>query len=154
MNAPLNLTTPSDLTHILHQEIPLTRAMGLVASSWDGQTVALTAPLEPNLNHTDTAFGGSISSIAVLAGYCLLFLIFKDRGLSTRILVQKSAIDFLLPIEAEFSATATCPAPAELEEFLGTLKRKRRARIELSTEVVSGHMVAARHKGLYVAMVY
>ena len=154
MNTPPNLTPPSELTRILHSEIPLTRAMGLIASSWDGQTVTLTAPLEPNQNHTDTAFGGSIASLAVLAGYSLLFLIFKDREISTRILVQKSAIDYLLPIDAEFSARATCPPAAELEEFLATLKRKRRARMELTTQVFSRQVVSATHKGLYVAMVY
>jgi thioesterase domain-containing protein len=154
MNTLAKLTTPSDLTRILHQEIPLTRAMGLVATCWDGQSVTLTAPLEPNQNHTDTAFGGSIASLAVLAGYSLLFLMFKDREMSTRILVQKSTTDYLLPIEAEFSATATCPPAAELEAFIETLKRKRRARMELTTRVMSRHMVAATHTGLYVAMVY
>lgn len=154
MNAPLNLTSPADVTKILHEEIPLTRAMGLQVASWDGRTVTLSAPLEPNQNHTDTAFGGSIASAAILSGYCLLFLLFKERSISTRILVQKSALDFLLPIDAEFAASATLPPAEVLEEFLETLKRKRRARMELTTEVRSRNVVAARQKGLYVAMVY
>jgi thioesterase domain-containing protein len=154
MNAPLNLSSPADVTRILHGEIPLTRAMGLSVTSWDGTTVALAAPLEPNVNHTETAFGGSIASLAVLAGYTLLFLTFRDRQISTRILIQKSATDFRLPIDAEFSAAASCPPPAALEEFLETLKRKRRARMELTTQVMSRHMVAATHTGLYVAMLY
>ena len=110
MNPPQQLTTPDEVTRILHGEIPLTRAMGLQVTAWDGQTVRLMAPLEPNLNHSDTAFGGSIASIAALAGYSLLFLLFRDRGISTRILIIKSVIEYRLPIDAEFSASASCPA--------------------------------------------
>ena len=148
------LSVPADITQILHAEIPLTRAMGLQVASWDGTSVTLSAPLAPNQNHTDTAFGGSISSLAIMAGYSLLFLLFRDRAISTRILIQKSATEYLLPIDAEFSATATCPPPAALAEFLETLKRKRRARLDLPSQVHSRHTLAATHTGLYVAMIY
>jgi thioesterase domain-containing protein len=154
MNAPTQLTPPAEVTGILHTEIPLTKAMGLRVDSWDGQTVKLTAPLEPNVNHTDTAFGGSIASLALLAGYSLMFLLLRDRQISTRILIQKSTVEYLLPIDAEFSASATCPTPAALEEFFLVLQKKRRSRMALTSQVLSRHMVAATHTGLYVAMVY
>jgi thioesterase domain-containing protein len=147
-------TSPKELTDYLHREIPLTRAMELRATSWDGQTVTLAAPLGPNENHTETAFGGSIASIAFLAGYSLLYLIFQERSLSTRILIQKSSIEFLRPIDEQIIGTACCPPPKELDAMLETLQRKRRARMTIISQVLSGKTLAATQSGLYVAMLY
>jgi thioesterase domain-containing protein len=146
--------TPEDITAYLHNEIPLTRAMELRATGWDGQTVTLAAPLAPNENHTETAFGGSIASMAFLAGYSLLYLIFQERSISTRILIQKSSIEFLRPIDDQLIATACCPPPRELEEMIDTLRRKRRARMTITSQVLSGTTLAATQSGLYVAMLY
>jgi thioesterase domain-containing protein len=143
-----------DITAYLHREIPLTRAMEIAVTSWDGQTVTLSAPLAPNENHADTAFGGSIASMAFLAGYSLLYLVFQERAFSTRILIQKSTIDFLRPVDDQLVATACCPPPAELEEMLDTIKRKRRARMTIESKIFSGKILAATHSGIYVAMVY
>ena len=143
-----------DVTAYLHREIPLTRAMELSVTGWDGQTVTLAAPLAPNENHADTAFGGSIASMAFLAGYSLLYLIFQERAFSTRILIQKSTIEFLRPVDDRLVATACCPPPAELEEMLDTIKRKRRARMTIDSKILSGKTLAATHSGIYVAMLY
>lgn len=153
-NPPMALIQPSEMTAYLHAEIPLTRAMGMTAASWDGRTVTLTAPLAPNENHADTAFGGSIASMGIMAGYCLVYLMLKERGISNRLLIQKSAVEFLRPIDAELTATACVPEEPALTEFLEMLKRKRRARLTLNTQVLCRHMLAASHTGLYVAMVY
>lgn len=147
-------TSIDSITEYLHREIPLTRAMELRATSWDGHTVTLAAPLAPNENHTDTAFGGSIASMAFLAGYSLLYLIFQERSLSTRILIQKSSIEFLRPIDDRLVATACCPPPAELADLLDTLQRKRRARMTIESKVLSGQTLAATQSGIFVAMLY
>jgi thioesterase domain-containing protein len=144
----------ADVTALLQSEIPLTKAIGFRISDWDGETVTLAAPLPPNINHADTAFGGSISTMAILAGYGLLYILLQERKLSTRILIQRSATEFVRPIDTEIVSTACCPAPAVLEEFLETLKRKRRAKLAIESKVLSSKAVGATHTGLYVAMIY
>ncbi len=143
-----------DFTAFLHREIPLTRSIAVEVIAWDGCTVRLTAPLAPNQNHADTAFGGSISSLGILAGYCLLHLLIQERGISTRILIQSSNCEFLRPIDADFSASATVPERPIVDEFFATLERKRRARIELAAQVECRKLLTARHTGVYVAMLY
>ena len=138
----------------LHDEIPITKAMGIELTAWDGTSVTLGAPLLPNQNHADTAFGGSIATLGILGGYALLHLVFLERKLSTRILIQKSSTEYQRPIDDAMTATASCPAPAALEEFLDTMKRKRRARMEIESKVLCRKMLAATHTGLFVAMVY
>ena len=122
--------------------------------SWDGCTVTLTAPLGPNQNHTDTAFGGSIATMGILAGYTALYLLLRDRAISTRILIQKSGVEFLRPVDGDLVCVAACPTGAALEEFLETMRRKRRARVEIESRVMSRKTVAATHGGVYVAMLY
>ena len=56
-----------------HQQIPITRAMGVRVAAYDGQRFTLVAPIALNFNHLGTAFGGSLSAVATLAGYGLLW---------------------------------------------------------------------------------
>jgi thioesterase domain-containing protein len=146
------LIQPAAVNAFLHGEIPLTRAMGMAVAAWDGQAVTLTMPLEPNLNHADTAFGGSIASLGIMAGYCLAYLMLGERRISNRLLIQQSSLEFLRPIDGEMAARAC--VPAEAAEFLATLQRKRRARLTLESQVTCKGLLAARHTGVYVAMVY
>jgi thioesterase domain-containing protein len=143
----------AEITEYLHGELPLTKVMGVAVTAWDGKTLVVTAPLGPNVNHTETAFGGSISSLGILAGYTLVYLALKDRGISTRVIIQKSTTDFLRPIDTEITATASVPATG-MEEFVEMLTKKRRARLTLETQVMSRRTVAATHVGVYVAIVY
>ena len=151
---PQTLVDPAIVNKFLHEEIPLTNVMGMAVASWDGHAVTLTAPLEPNLNHADTAFGGSIASLGIMAGYCLAYLLLAERRISNRLLIQQSSIDYLRPIDADMTATACLPEEAVLGEFLELLRGKRRARLTLHTQVLCRRMLAATHTGLYVAMLY
>ncbi len=80
-----------EITAYLHAHIPVTRSLGAAAVRWDGAALALRAPLAPNLNHRGTAFGGSMSALAILAGWGVVHLALRARGLETRLVVQRSA---------------------------------------------------------------
>jgi thioesterase domain-containing protein len=158
MNTPLPTDhpclPPALMTAYLHEEIPLTKAMGLSCTAWDGLAVSLTAPLTPNLNHADTAFGGSISSTAILAGYCLIYLLLRERRISNRLLITKSEIEYLRPVDADMVATARLPARQETADFLATLLRRRRARLPIESLVTCKGLLAAKHTGHYLAMLF
>lgn len=74
------LIDPATVEHYLHEHIPITRAMGLKVTAYDGDSVRLWAPLEPNLNHRNTAFGGSLSTLGILAGWSLLHVKMQEAG--------------------------------------------------------------------------
>jgi thioesterase domain-containing protein len=67
----------SELQKILYSEIPLTKAIGIEVCEFTGLSLTLKAPLEKNINHKCTAFGGSLYSVAVLSGWGLIYLLFK-----------------------------------------------------------------------------
>lgn len=149
---PQALIAPAVMNAFLHGEIPLTKVMGMTCVAWDGRAVTLTAPLEPNVNHADTAFGGSISTMGIMAGYCLAHLLLAERRISNRLLIQQSSVEFLRPIDDQMTSRAC--APADAAAFIELLQKKRRARLTITSEVSCKGMLAARHTGIYVAMLY
>ncbi|PSB47247.1 YiiD C-terminal domain-containing protein, partial [Chamaesiphon polymorphus] len=62
----------TDVEQYLHEHIPLSKAMAVSVSSIDSSGVILSAPLQPNINHRSTVFGGSISAVSVLSAWTLV----------------------------------------------------------------------------------
>ena len=52
------------LESILHHDIPLTREMGLKVIAWHDKQLRLQLPLEANINHKSTMFGGTAHTAA------------------------------------------------------------------------------------------
>ena len=67
------------IEELFYSKIPITRALGVVVEDYDGQRLVLSAPLDKNVNHLCTAFGGSLNALAVLSGYGLLWLEMRGR---------------------------------------------------------------------------
>ena len=142
----------SEITSYIHEHIPLTAHLGAVVDSYDGDTVSISAPLEPNLNHRNTAFGGSISALGILSGWTLLFLKLKKTGIKNRLVIQRSSFDFQDPIDDNFSATCSLPNDETWEKFLKTLTRHGRARISVKSTINSSSGTGGVHEGAYVAI--
>lgn len=142
------------ITSYLHTHIPLTRAMDVRAVSAGGDSIALAAPLGPNVNHTETAFGGSLATLGIVAGWTLLHVALADRGVSAKLLIQHSSMDFIRPADGELRAECRFPDGEALERLLTGLRERRRARIELTAQVLSGGVPVATHRGVYVAIAY
>jgi thioesterase domain-containing protein len=56
------------LEQLLHQDIPLTQALGLGVRGWQNGELRLGLPLAANLNHKSSMFGGSLYCGAVRCG--------------------------------------------------------------------------------------
>ena len=142
---------PAAVQAYLHEHIPISAAMGISVAAAGPVEVALSAPLEPNVNHRSTVFGGSCASVAILAAWTLAHLRVAAAGPS-RVVIQQGSTDYLRPIRGTF--TATCRLDDELAwgRFLRTLARFGRARIELEAAVTSGEELVAVFRGTYVAL--
>ena len=138
-----------EVTAYLHEHIPITRAMQLEVLPLEPERLRLMARLKPNLNHQETAFGGSIASLGILAGWTLIHLRLHCEERRYKIVIYKSEIEFQRPIEADFEATCLFPEEAAWETFLTSLQRKGRARIELHPQVMVNGKVAATIKGIF-----
>ena len=126
------------LRQFLTDRIPLTRAMHLdvVDATTDG--VTLSAPLAPNVNHRDTAFGGSASALAILSAWALLYIRLKDAFPTIRIVIQRNTMTYGRPITGAFLATSSQKDDEAWARFEDGLRRKRRARIHVEAVVRCG----------------
>ncbi len=144
--------TLDEITSYRHEQIPMTRSLGVRVEHYDGTSVRLAAPLEPNSNHHDTAFGGSLSSLAILSGWVLVHLQLRERGIASGLVIQRSAMEFEAPVDGDFTATAVLPPAAAWNRFLATLSRHRAARVTVSSTVACPSGEGGRHEGTYVAV--
>lgn len=144
--------TLDETTALLHAQIPITAALGVRVEHRDATSVRLAAPLGPNVNHLGTAFGGSLAALAILAGWTLVELQLRDRGIPVHVVIQRGTLEFEAPVDGDFTATATLPPPAVWDRFLATLARHRAARVVVTTTVASASGAAGgRHEGTFVA---
>ncbi len=118
----------------------------------DEEGVILSAPLPPNINQTETVFGGSASAVAILAAWSLLHTRLRSPGVARRLVIQRHTMNFDFPISGTFTARAFITQPADWPHFARVLARKGRARITVSAVLEYGGKVAASLEGAFVAM--
>lgn len=144
------MSSARQLQELLHDKIPITRAMGVKAEDYDGQRLVLSAPLDANVNHLGTAFGGSLDALAVLSSYGLLWLELQDD--ECHLVIRDSTISYERPVRGELRAVCVSPGAEALAAFKKNYRRKGRARIVLSATVEDGGVLAARFRGTFVAL--
>jgi thioesterase domain-containing protein len=133
------------------QEFALARHMGIVVESADDAAVVLRAPLALNANYKGTAFGGSLYSVAVLAGWAWVTRHLAAQGVAADAVIQESSVQFLNPVEGELRASAVAPAAAHIDKFRKMLARSGRGRILLRVEIEYDRSLAMLFEGVFAA---
>ena len=113
--------------------------------------MVLNAPLAPNINHHDTVFGGSAASVATLAAWSLVHVRLLAAGLPSRIVIQRSTMEYTAPIAGEFQAIASMGDEADWSGFIRMLTRRNRARVAVRTELQFESKPAGLFSGEFVA---
>lgn len=129
------------LTHalaVLHDDIPLARALGVEIVALGPDRIELTAPFEPNRNGHGTLFGGSAVSVALIAGWLLVHGWVEEAGVDADVVIHELESRFDTPIVGDVRAIATAPATKARRRFEKILARRGRARIEVPIRVGGG----------------
>ncbi len=141
--------TEFDAEEYFHEQIPLTRAMGVRVVVHNEDEFVVEAPVALNSNHLRTAFGGSINAVATLAAYGFVWLALRDR--TVHVVVAESSIRFLRPVRETIRAICPRPDPSEWIDFQTRFAAKGKARITLRVKVVEADQAAAEFEGIFVA---
>jgi thioesterase domain-containing protein len=142
----------NELEAFLRGRIPLSAAMAVEVRAASPSAVVIFAPLAPNLNHRDTAFGGSVSAMAILAAWSVLHVRMQAEGLTGRIVIRRNSMSYDRPIAADFTATAAAPDAADWARFRATLARNRTARIRVSAWIESAGERAGELEGEFAVL--
>jgi thioesterase domain-containing protein len=142
---------PKQFTEYLHHNIPLTAALGVHVVSCMPDSLRVAAPLTLNRNHHGTAFGGSLATLAIIGGWSLLHHALTAEGIDTRLVVQHTECDFLEPVAADFAAETRLPPAEEWTRFVKMLRKFRRGRITVETDLYAGDRKVVTQRGTFAA---
>lgn len=137
------------LQTFMRDHIPITQTMGLEVRRADPTRVTIAAPLAPNVNDKGSAFGGSMASVATLAGWGLVWLKLNDED-GYDIMIRDTQLRYRRPVYAELVATANVLA-SQWQSFESALQARGRARIEISITIDGDEGAAMDMHGTYVA---
>ncbi len=141
--------SPAEITSYLHKNIPITAAMGVEVESSDAEGLVLIAPLEPNHNHLGTAFGGSLSAIATLAGYGVVWLALGDPD--AHVVIGDGTLRFRRPVTKSIRAICVSPEPPVMQHFREEFDRAGRGRLRLQVTIEEDGEVAVEFEGTFIA---
>ena len=146
--------TITRLENLIAENIPVTQHLHFRIHIDENLLPVLEVPLEPNINHLGTAFGGSLSMLCTIGGWCCMYLLLENFKLQADILIQKSKMIFLTPVENDFSVTCELPDQSKLDMFARTFRRFGKSRIPITCFVQDNKQskAAARFQGVYAAI--
>ncbi len=130
------------LTEFLDNHLPIAGYMGLAVEGYDGRSLILQAPLAPNINDKQTAFGGSLCSAGMLACWGLVYLRAQDAGLEGNQLITKSNIEFKAPVTGDIRAICDAPDETVMAAFIERFREQGKARISLASRIECSGRVA------------
>ena len=136
----------------LHEHIPISSAMECRVLRASPAEVLLEAPLTPNLNHRATAFGGSLSALAILAGWAMVHFRLRAEGLEVRTVIRESGVRYDEPVRGPFQALCPAPPADAWERFVRTLRRRGKGRIRVDVQLSSDGQPVGSYAGTYVAV--
>jgi len=142
-----------ELQATLEREIPISRSMGIRVYSHAACGLKMAAPLDPNRNHQQTAFAGTLNALCTLAGWGTVFLLAREQNRPGNIVIRRSAIKYLRPVTSELMI-AHCAAPGseQREHFIEMLNEKGSSKIDLDVEIIDRGQVAVSFRGSYVVL--
>jgi thioesterase domain-containing protein len=140
------------LQEYLYENIPLSAAMGIIIKEANCDRVILQAPLLPNINHKKTAFGGSLHTLATLSCWSLVFINLKALGIAAEIVITSSTIQYLKPVQADFTAECLLEDKQAWDKFLIQLVKKGKSRLVLKAHMHQGETLAASYVGEFAAL--
>lgn len=140
----------------LHEMIPLAKAMGVAVEVSDEQKLVLIAPHEPNKNSINTAFGGSLVSLATLAGYGVVWELMREENQPNkpewRIVVKESRAAYRRPVLGDLRAICERPAKAAIDEFKAALTRYGQAKLKLRARIIEDGATAVDVHAAFVVV--
>jgi thioesterase domain-containing protein len=146
------MNTLKTIQDYLHEHIPLSKAMGVEVRKANREGVVLSAPLEPNINHRETVFGGSASSLAILAAWSVVHFGLQREGISCRVVIQKNTMSYDKPMAGTFTARCDAPDEETWQRFIAMVKRKKMGRIAVTSVLEYGDELAGKMDGVFVAI--
>ena len=140
-----------ELQNKLYNDIPLTKIMEIKIQNYTNQELITTASLGININDKGTAFGGSLSTITIISGWSLSWLISKELGFdSNNIVIIKNETSFRKPVTKNIVCITKKPSKEEIEIVKQKLQIKKSASLKIQSQIIEDGEICVDFEGYYV----
>ncbi|WP_319560092.1 YiiD C-terminal domain-containing protein [Marispirochaeta sp.] len=121
----------NEMQNFVEESIPLVKQAGFVIRELDDSEVVVEGDRRLNYNHHNTVFGGSISTILILASWLMVRRLLEYHNPEVSIVIERHFTDYLLPVDGNFVARCRRPAESEIKALEHELANRGRGRLEL-----------------------
>lgn len=152
---PTSLACPllSELQATLEREIPMSAQMGIRVHDGGADGLVMRLPLNPNRNHQQTAFAGSLNALCTITGWGSVYLLLRELDRRGSIVIRRSTIKYQEPVTATEIYARCLPVPAAARQyFLEMLDDKGQTKLDLAVEVAGSDGPAVSFSGSYVVL--
>jgi thioesterase domain-containing protein len=143
------LQSSTALQDVWHETIPLSKAMNIQISYFDGKELIAHCDGGFNKNLHNTMFAGSIYTLATLSGWGWVYLQLQQQQLKGDIVLAKADIKYHAPIAG--IGYAKVVAESVSGDFT-RLTLGKNARVNLTVHLYSGEDIAATFTGSYAVL--
>jgi thioesterase domain-containing protein len=142
-----------ELQSKLEREIPMCAQMGIRVHAKGTEGLVMRMPLDPNRNHQQTAFAGSLSALCTIAGWGSVYLLLRELGRGGSIVIRRGTIRYQEPVTSPEILARCLPASAEARQyFLEMLDDKGQTKLDVTVEVAGSDGPAVSFHGSYVVL--
>ncbi len=144
--------TPQSLTALLHQDIPITEALGIEVIELTGSEITIKAPLDGNTNVHGTAFAGSLYSVMSVAGWALVAHMCRVQlGNLPTVVLKHGSIKYRRPLADNLIAISILDDKA-VDHFVEQYQQHHKASIKVVVAIKSHDKLATEFTGEYVVV--
>ena len=139
----------SELQSTWHKTIPMSKAMNIAIGFYDQKRLVTTCDEAFNKNLHNTMFAGSIYTLATLTGWGWVYLLIKQKNLDGNVVLADANIRYHSPVEGiAYAKTGGLLSTGSVDD----LQDKKKVKLHVEVQVMSGEKVAATFKGLYFVL--
>jgi len=137
------------LQNTWHSTIPMSKAMNITIGYYDQRTLVTTCDEIFNKNLHNTMFAGSIYTLATLTGWGWVHLLIQQKNLDGNIVLADANIRYHSPVEGiTFAKTGLSLSSGDVDD----LRDKKKVKLQVEVNIISGEKIAATFKGLYFVL--
>lgn len=142
----------NDLQNYIETNIPIIKSLKFSISEINGNNIVVEAPFKEHINHTNSAFGGSISSLMTLAGWAKAKVIMESIDNKATIVIQESNVKFIKPVLDDFIAYTDTEDITDMVKFENMYKKhgKTRINIKVFLKEKNKNNILASFEGMFV----
>ncbi|OQY41457.1 MAG: hypothetical protein B6227_05005 [Fusobacteriia bacterium 4572_74] len=143
-----------ELQKYIIENIPIVKEMGFIIENIENNQIIVSGEYKKHINHTNSVFGGSISSVMTLAGWGRVRILTEDIDNNAVILVKNNSTDFIKPVVEDYIVITEPLIENDIEKFKKIYKKFGKGRIMVKAVLKHRNSddILAKFTGEFVAI--